>query len=279
MTYRELLKTCPQLPDRERLLRGIMGWSLGEEILHLDEEAVPEDEVHFLEGVRRLLSHEPLQYILGEAPFYGRSFKVDSAVLIPRFDTEILVEKALSGIDERIREGEEHPSVLDLCTGSGCIAVTLLLERAEIRITASDISKEALTIAEENASGLLGEDQKIRFVNSDLFENINGPFDLIVTNPPYIRTADLRDLDPEVRDHEPGGALDGGEDGLCYVRRIAREASGYLKDHGLLLMEIGDEEGADAIRIFENEGYEDIKVFPDLSGKDRVLSARKGNNV
>ena len=278
MTYRELLKSCADVPDRERLLDGLMNWSFGEHLLRQDEDAAPEEVRRFQEGIRRLRAHEPLQYVLGEAPFYGRSFKVDRRVLIPRFDTEILLENALSVIDEIRPHGTEEPSVLDLCTGSGCIAVTLLLERLGITVTASDIREEALSLARENAERLLGKAQKIRFQKSDLLDDIAGTFDLIVTNPPYIRTEDLFSLDPEVRDHEPVCALDGGEDGLVLIRRIAAEARDHLKADGRLLMEIGDEEGPETLRIFEDNGYEDLKILKDLSQRDRVLTARKGRN-
>ena len=128
MTYRELINSCPDVSDREALLRGIMNWSLGEFLRYVEDEAAPETVMRFQNGVERLRSHEPLQYILGEAPFYGRMFKVDRRVLIPRFDTEILLQDALQKILELKANGVERPRVLDLCTGSGCIAWTLAAE-------------------------------------------------------------------------------------------------------------------------------------------------------
>ena len=277
-TYRELLRSAADVPDRERLLRGLMKWSLKKYICALDDEASPAEEERFLQGVQRLRAHEPLQYILGEAPFYGRIFRVDRRVLIPRFDTEILAEEALRVIDRRISEGEETLRVLDLCTGSGCIAVTLREERPMIRIDASDISPEALELARSNEYFVTGIKGRIRFIQSDLFAEIPDAYDLIVTNPPYIRDAVIEGLDPEVRDHEPRLALSGGADGLRITRRIAEEAGAHLRAKGTLLMEIGDEQGPDTHRIFEEKGYRDLRIIKDLAGRDRVLSARKGEN-
>ena len=278
MTYRELVRQAADVSDRERLLLGITGWSFGAFLLHEDEEADPGTQAVFTEGIERLRAHEPLQYILREAPFYGRSFYVDSRVLIPRFDTEILLEEALRESDKAMREGRNRLSVLDLCTGSGCIAITLQLERPGFLVTASDLSEDALEVARTNAGRLLGNTETVRFVHSDLFEHVNGTFDLIVTNPPYIRTEDISALDPEVREHEPVLALDGGTDGLDFVRKIASSAVAFLSESGRILMEIGDEEGEDALRVFRKEGFEDIVILKDLSGRDRVLSARKGRN-
>ena len=276
MTFRELLRSASDVPDRERLLSGLRHWSFGESVLHENEEADPETEAMFLRGTERLRAHEPLQYILGEAPFYGRMFLVNEHVLIPRFDTEILVEEALVSLRDIRKEGHLTPSVLDLCTGSGCIAVTLLLEEPGIALQGSDLSAEALSAAKRNEERLAGTTGTIRFVQSDLFQEIHDVFDLVVTNPPYIRDADIETLDPEVRDHEPRIALSGGEDGLIFVRRIAEEALPHLNDGGRILMEIGDEQGTDAVKIFEYNGFREVRIIRDLTGRDRVLSARKG---
>ena len=276
MTFRELLRLTGDVPDRERLLSGIMRWPYGALLLHENEEADPVAESRFLEGIRRLRAHEPLQYILGEAPFYGRQFLVDPHVLIPRFDTEILVEEALREIRALRQDGAAHPGILDLCTGSGCIGLTLLLEEPDILLTCSDLSESALSAAKRNEGNLLPESGRVRWIQSDLFGEITDTFDLIVTNPPYIKTADIDSLDAEVRDHEPLTALDGGEDGLDFVRRIAVEALPHLSEGRRLLMEIGDEEGTDACRIFRENGWQSVRILRDLSGRDRVLSAHKG---
>ncbi|MBP5294191.1 MAG: peptide chain release factor N(5)-glutamine methyltransferase [Lachnospiraceae bacterium] len=278
MTYRELLSNCADVPDNERLLMGIMNWSLGEFLRYAEDESDPKTVGRFQEGIGRLRAHEPLQYILGEAPFYGRMFRVDRRVLIPRFDTEILVSAALRKLDERNADGAERPRVLDLCTGSGCIALTLLLEHPDISMTASDLSADALDLAKENARRLSGSEETVRWIQSDLFDELDGVYDLIVTNPPYIKNADIETLDPEVRDHEPHTALAGGDDGLQIIRRIAKDAKAYLFPQGQILMEIGDEEGEDVLRLFKEEGYEEPMILKDLAGRDRVLTARRGRN-
>ena len=277
MNYRTLLNTCPDVPDRERLLNSLCGWSFGEFVRRENEEADPRTEARFRAGIERLRAHEPLQYILGEAPFYGRMFSVDSRVLIPRFDTEILLQEALRCIEEIETEGTMEPKVLDLCTGSGCLAVTMKAERPEISAAASDLMENALIVAKENERRILEGSGRIEWIRSDLFQDIRGRFDLIVTNPPYIRTTEIGTLDPEVRAHEPLNALDGGADGLEFVRKISREARAHLSLNGRLLMEIGDEEGPDALGIFREDGYRDIRILRDLAGRDRVLSARKGS--
>jgi release factor glutamine methyltransferase len=240
----------------------------------LDEEAGPETEKKFLEAAERLRAHEPLQYVLGEAPFYGRTFRVDSRVLIPRFDTEILIEEALRKIDERLAQGTEKLRALDLCTGSGCIAVTLLEERPCITADASDLSPDALDLARSNEAFVTGHEGRIRWIHIDLFEKITERYDLIVTNPPYVSEPVIATLDPEVHEHEPQLARSGGRDGLDVIRRIAGEAGAHLREQGVLLMEIGDEQGPDVLRIFEEKGYKDLKILKDLAGRDRVLSAR-----
>ena len=277
-TYRELLRSSEDVPDRERLLRGLMNWPLSRFICMLDEEAEPEAAAYFLQGISRLRAHEPLQYILGEAPFFGRMFQVDPRVLIPRFDTEILVEEALREIDRRISEEDEDLRVLDLCTGSGCIAVTIRKERPMLRIEASDLSSDALELARLNEQSVTSETGGIRWIQSDLFEKIPDAYDLIVTNPPYISDPVIDGLEPEVRDHEPRLALSGGADGLDILKRIAEEAGGHLRDRGVLLMEIGDEEGPETQRILKENGFKDLRIIRDLSGRDRVVKARKEEN-
>ena len=286
MTWRELLQNDPDVPDRKRLLLCLKKWTLREFLLFQNDQTDAETLSVYESGIRRLRDHEPLQYILGEAPFYGRTFRVDPNVLIPRFDTEILTELALREIDRCLKASDPETSavrpqgvqVLDLCTGSGCIALTLLLERPGISVTASDISAGALQTARLNESLLTDGIRPVRWVLSDLFQKIEGRFELIVTNPPYIRTSDIQKLDPEVRDHEPFSALDGGADGLSFIRRIACEARDHLTDHAAIVMEIGDEEGEEAARIFREAGYADVRIHPDLTGRDRAVSARKGRN-
>ncbi len=208
-------------------------------------------------------SGRPLWYVLGTCDFYGYEFKVDERALIPRPETEELVEVAIG----LTKAGDE---TLDLCTGSGAIAITLKLKTGA-NVTASDISLGALSLAKENADRL-GAD--VKFVESDLFENIDGKFNLIVTNPPYIKTGDIERLQREVKDYEPISALDGGEDGLDFYRRIAVGAKSRLVNGGAVLAEIGYDQGEAVEEIFAREGFT-VKAFKDLSGNDRIVSAVK----
>ena len=213
-----------------------------------------------LEGlIERCKNGEPVQYVTGSADFYGRSFEVNANVLIPRFDTENLVKAAL----DRTEDGAE---VLDLGTGSGCILITLCLEK-KLKGTGVDISKEALAAAKKNAQTL---GASCEFMESDLFSNVKGYFDTIVSNPPYIRTGEIAGLETQVRDHEPVTALDGGADGLDYYRRIIPEAKDHLKENGWLCLEIGFDQGEAVSGMLADAGYEEIGILADLAGNDRV---------
>lgn len=214
--------------------------------------------------IHKRAEHVPVQYLTGEAWFYGRCFRVNESVLIPRQDTEVLVEEAL----KRIRSGMR---VLDLCTGSGCILLTVLKE-ADVTGVGSDISPEALLVAELNRKRL---NVQANFIHSDLFEEIGGRFDMILSNPPYIQSKVIETLDPEVKDHEPHLALDGSMDGLVFYRRIVAEAPDYLNPEGWICMEIGYDQGEDLKNLLsENGKYTNIKIIKDLSGLDRVVCAQ-----
>lgn len=203
----------------------------------------------------------PLQQILGTQEFMGFTFYVSRHVLIPRQDTETLVEEALKVL-------EPGMEVLDLCTGSGCIIISLLKHaRVGISGTASDISKQALLIAKENAKQNQVEAELVR---SDLFQNITGKYDVIISNPPYIPTGELSGLMPEVRDFEPLEALDGAEDGLFFYREITRMGKNFLKSNGYLYFEIGHNQGRQVAFLMEKNGFRNIKVIKDLAGNDRV---------
>lgn len=210
----------------------------------------------------------PLQHITGEQEFMGLNFKVNEHVLIPRQDTETLVEEALG----KIRPDME---ILDMCTGSGCILESILkfAERKGIHLTGTgcDISEEALKVAKENDSCL---QTNAAFVQSDLFERITGKYDMIVSNPPYIRTEEIGRLEEEVKLHDPWIALDGREDGLYFYRRIVKESVKHMKKGGYLLFEIGFDQGKDVSELMEDEGYEEIRVKKDLAGLDRVVMGR-----
>ena len=224
--------------------------------------------------------HYPLQYILGEAYFCGLKFLVDENVLIPRFDTETLVEKVLDDNQDK------NKSILDLCTGSGCIAIALANLGGYKNIIASDISIDAIQVASHNAENLINkqylddeQEQRIYFVQSDLFDNFDkiidntgiDKFDIITCNPPYIKSDDIANLDVEVKKFEPRIALDGDKDGLKFYKRISKEAKQYLSKNGKIYLEIGFDQANDVKKIFEKEKYQRIEIVKDLSGNDRVL--------
>ena len=213
-------------------------------------------------GINMRLRHVPLQHIIGHTGFMGLDFKVSRDVLIPRQDTETLVETVLD------REKDPAISILDLCTGSGCIAVSLKKLGGYSQVAASDLSDKAIGLAMRNASI---NDAEIRLIKSDLFKDIEGSFDVIVSNPPYIPTEEIETLSPEVRDHDPRMALDGGEDGLDIYRRIVSECGDVLNAGGRLYMEIGFDQAAAVGGLMEKAGFRDIEVVKDLAGKDRVI--------
>ena len=229
-----------------------------------DTEELTEAQQKTLEAaVKRRLAHEPLQHILGEWDFMGFTFSVSPNVLIPRQDTETLCEEAEGLIAER-----GYKTLLDICTGSGCIGIALQ-KRTGIRTALSDISPAALEIARRNAQNL-GADCEI--VQSDLFAAFGGrKFDLITANPPYIPSETVKTLSEEVR-KEPLLALDGGADGLCIYRRIAKEYGAFLNEGGALLMEIGFDQGESVPALFEGAQGAKIKLIKDISGNDRVVS-------
>ncbi len=214
------------------------------------------------DALERRASHIPLQHITGEQDFMGLTFKVNEHVLIPRQDTETLVEEALKEIPEK-----SH--VLDLCTGSGCVIISLAVLGKDISGVGVDISEEALAVARENGSRLAGE--AVDFVKGNLWDGAKGKYDAIVSNPPYIRTEDINDLSTEVKDHEPRLALDGTEDGLYFYREITCRAKDYLKEAGWLLVEIGYDQGPDVYALFEEAGFKEVQVIKDLAGNDRVV--------
>lgn len=242
-------------------------------------DAVPADTAAlYLRKLERREAHEPVQYIEGTAPFMGYEFVVNENVLIPRMDTEILVSEALKLAEimyaDRLRGTDFN--ILDMCTGSGCIAqsVYLMLKKAgcETMVTAVDISDKALEVAKLNA-GRLGAD--ISFIQSDLFENVSGSFSMILSNPPYIRTDVIADLEPEVKEHEPVLALDGTEDGLYFYRRITQRAWDFLEKGGVLMYEIGYDQAMEVSDMLAVNGYTDIRVIKDFAGLDRVVTAVK----
>ena len=241
-----------------------------------DPESPVDDERRraFLEGTGRRAAREPLAYIIGEQSFMGLPFVVSEDVLIPEQDTENLVEEALRLIDDNSR-------ILDLCTGSGCILLSLLRYTNGCVGVGSDISAAALSIARKNACNL-GLSEQASWVEGDLFSALsqipgNGDgkpvFDLIISNPPYIPTRVIGTLAPEVRCSEPRLALDGGEDGLDFYRRIIREAPGYLVIGGRLMLEIGYDQAQAVSSLLEQAGYYGIEILKDYGGNDRIVTA------
>ncbi|MCI6887930.1 MAG: peptide chain release factor N(5)-glutamine methyltransferase [Lachnospiraceae bacterium] len=224
----------------------------------------------YREMIERRRSRIPLQQILGCQEFMGLDFYVNEHVLIPRQDTETLVELVLE------EQKDPEKSILDVCTGSGCIAISLAVKGGYPDVTATDISEEALKVARRNAAALQCDEQ-VHFYQGDLFgaleQRAGRTFDIIVSNPPYIPTAVIRTLEPEVRDHEPLLALDGTEDGLHYYRRIASEAGKYLKPDGRIYLEIGYDQGKAVSELLTDAGFFRVRVCQDLPGKDRVVCA------
>lgn len=227
--------------------------------------------------IRKRAQRIPLQHITGVQEFMGLAFRVNEHVLIPRQDTEVLVEEALGLIKGgRVPVIDGEIKILDLCTGSGCILISVLhyggkIPGIRMRGTGGELSPQALRTAEANAQqlGIAAE-----FVKSDLFENLTGRYSMILSNPPYIRSADIEELAPEVRLHDPRMALDGSEDGLVFYRRIIRESSGYLEDGGVLMFEIGWDQASDVSELMLQHGFSDISVKKDLAGLDRVVYGR-----
>lgn len=217
----------------------------------------------------------PLQHITGEQEFMGLSFYVNGDVLIPRQDTEILVETALEILEheeDSFQKKEGGIRLLDLCTGSGCILLSIL-HYAKYRTvgTGSDLSARALAVAERNAERL---GIPVDFVESDLFDDISGRFSMILSNPPYIRSSEIAGLQEEVRLYDPIEALDGREDGLYFYRRIITESPSYLETGGYLLFEIGYDQAADVTEMMRGQGFDEIHIKKDLAGLDRVVYGR-----
>lgn len=235
------------------------------------DTVLDKDKAAFAASVlKRRAQGEPLQYILGKSDFFGLEFKVTPDVLIPRPETELLVERAC----QAVRASRRKVRILELGTGSGCIAVSLAKSLGDVNVTATDISEKALEIARENAS-LNKVSEKINFLRSDLFYFCNRAYDVIVSNPPYIPSAEIQKLQPEVQ-YEPRVALDGGSDGLEFYRRIIGESAHYLEDDGLLILEAGFDQASQIRNIFASFG--DLKILDvvkDYNKIDRVIVAKR----
>lgn len=272
MTYREAINHGEKILAQAEIAEAKTdAWLLLEMACKIDrnfyylhmEEDMPEEQLSEYEiALRKRAEHVPLQYIVGETEFMGLKFKVNSSVLIPRFDTETLVEEAL----KVIRPGMK---VLDLCTGSGCVLISILRNVVNVEGHGTDISKQALNVAKENARL---NNVAATFERSDLFDQITERFDVIVSNPPYIRTEEILKLMPEVRSFEPIEALDGKEDGLYFYRSIIAECGAYLNPEGRILFEIGCDQGQAVSELLREAGFKEVNVIKDLAHHDRVVS-------
>ena len=232
---------------------------------HSDTEAEEQKARRYESLLEQRGQRIPLQHLTGKTWIYGLPFTVNEHVLIPRQDTEILVEEAL----KRAKSGMK---ILDMCTGSGCILLSVLSNCPSVMGTGVDLSEKALETARKNAADLK---IKAEFLHSDLFKQVEGSFDLILSNPPYIRTDVIPTLMPEVRDHEPWMALDGKEDGLYFYRKILEQAGAYLTPGGWLCFEIGYDQGEDLRALMQRQGLEQIEIVKDLAWLDRVAVGRK----
>ena len=278
MKYRELYSqgietlSSENIPDAKVDARILLEYACKTDrnalFLHGDMEVKDEDEKTYLELLSKRIMHIPLQYLTGEQEFMGLTYKVNESVLIPRQDTECLVEIVLKHLHDGMR-------ILDMCTGSGCILISLLHYSNDCEGVGVDLSEEALNVARDNAERLsnngISDKMNVNFVHSDLFENIDGNFDIIVSNPPYIKTEVIKGLMPEVRDYEPMMALDGMEDGLYFYRKIISSAKEHLSRGGQLFFEIGYDQGQEVSDLMRKEGYTDVEVLKDLAGLDRVV--------
>lgn len=270
MIYKEGMETLEHagIPDAKLdawyLLEYVTGISRASYFGDPKREVPKEQAESYREVILRRAGHIPLQHITGEQEFMGYSFLVNPDVLIPRQDTETLTEEALKFTKPGMK-------VLDLCTGSGCILISLMKKCHGLTGTGCDISEKALKTARENGRRLQVE---ASWIQSDLFEQISECFDLIVSNPPYIRTGVIEELQEEVRLHDPWVALDGKKDGLYFYRRIIAESTGYIRDNGAMMFEIGHDQAEDVVRLMEEAGYTQIRVKKDLAGLDRVVTGR-----
>lgn len=251
--------------DARLLLEYVCHTNRNDLLVHGDREVTETDRQSYFNIIEKRKQHIPLQHITGEQEFMGLLFEVNEHVLIPRQDTEVLVEEVMRYLHDGM-------DILDMCTGSGCILLSLLHYSNDCRGVGVDISPKALETAMRNAERVREKEAvECRFVQSDLFESVEGSFDIIVSNPPYIPSDVIPTLMEEVKAHEPMGALDGKEDGLFFYREITAKAGDYLTRGGYLFFEIGHDQAEAVMRLMEQNGYKDITVVKDLAGLDRVV--------
>lgn len=249
--------------DAWYLLEKVSGLSRAAYFLHPEDRIESDKAEEFLRLIERRSKRIPLSYVLGSRDFMGFTFKVNENVLIPEQETELLVEEVLKSC--------EGKSVLDLCTGSGCIAISIGLLGKPDKVVGADISERALSVAKENA--LLLNVSNVDFLQSDLFDGISEKFDIIVSNPPYIETEVIDKLQPEVSKYIPRLALDGDKDGLKFYRKITEYAPKYLNKNARIFYEIGYNQSREVSNILGGNGFTDIRVIQDYSGLDRIVMA------
>lgn len=253
-----------EVPDADidawYLLSYVTGLDRAAFFLHGEEPMAEPDMIRYRDLVTKRGERIPLQYLTGEQEFMGLDFHVNEHVLIPRQDTECLVERVLPYVDGK--------RVLDVCTGSGCIAIAIAKLGKPFIVHGVDISEEALAVARQNATEL---NASVELFAGDLMTKMDGQYDVIVSNPPYIPPSVIEGLMPEVRLHEPMLALDGGQDGLEFYRRIAGQAVTRLAPNGRMFLEIGCEQAVAVAEILQKQGYREVQVFQDLAGKDRIV--------
>lgn len=253
--------------DAGVLMRGLLGWSLADWLLHQQRPLDQAQFDHFDRLVARRTTGEPVAYLLGAREFYGRTFRVSDAVLIPRPETELLVDRAMAWLRDR-----GPAQVVDVGTGSGCIAVTLALECPQIEMQATDVSAAALAIAEANATRL---GARVRWHHTNLLDQVAAPLDLIVSNPPYVPEGDRAELMRDVRDFEPAAALFGGGDGLDVIRQLLPQAWARLVPGGGLMMEVGAGQRAAVTSLLVESTFRDVTWWQDLQGIDRVVTCTR----
>lgn len=247
--------------DAWYLLEFVTGVTRATYFMDRTKGLAKDDKEAYLSCIAKRSRHIPLQHITGEQEFMGYTFKVNQNVLVPRQDTEVLVETVL-------RLAKPHMRILDMCTGSGCILLSLMKLIPNLIGVGADLSEDALAVAKENAKRLAATPT---FIKSDLFDAVEGTYDVIVSNPPYIPTREIEKLEAEVRLHDPMMALDGSEDGLLFYRRIVDSAGKYINNGGYLCFEIGHDQGMAVRKLMEDAGYQKVTVKKDLAGLDRVV--------
>ncbi|WP_312710854.1 peptide chain release factor N(5)-glutamine methyltransferase [Proteiniclasticum ruminis] len=258
--------SCTPVLDARVLLKYVLKKEDTYLFVHGDERISKEEQDLYELFLQKREQGMPVAYIIGSKEFMGLEFKVNEHTLIPRPDTEIAVMEALEAI-----RSHGYKKVLDLCCGSGAIGLSIAASFEFTNVTLSDINKEALDVANENAVRL-GLKQRVQFVLSDLFSNIEEPFDLIVSNPPYISGEDMEKLDKTVREYEPHLALYGGDSGLDFYRSITQQAPRYLRENGMLIFEIGYDQSSEVEKMMKEYGFKNVHTVKDFSGLSRVVS-------